>query len=75
MASQHFTLFVAFLVAAINYFAPDYYLPETMPQNFPIESISTYYDFIIIGGGSAGKIIFILLCKYFIQEPFKKILT
>ena len=49
------TLLLSLIVAAISYFQPNEYTVDSMPKNVPIEKLSLFYDFIIIGSGSAGK--------------------
>ena len=48
------TIAISLLAAAIAYFHPDEYTVDSMPKNVPTEHINVYYDFIIVGSGSAG---------------------
>ena len=53
--SRPFALFLTFLMAAISYFQPDEYSEDSMPIDVQVNNLLQTYDFIIVGGGSAGK--------------------
>lgn len=51
-------IFITLLLAAIAYFQVDLVLdPDTLPINVPTIHLLSYYDFIVIGAGSAGLFI------------------
>lgn len=52
-------VFIPTLVAAIAYFQYELLDPEARPIDVATESLLDRYDFIVIGGGSAG-LLFIL---------------
>lgn len=54
-AVSNLAVFVPALVAAIAYFQFEDMDPESRPINVATEDLLDRYDFIIIGGGSAGK--------------------
>lgn len=54
-AATNFAVFLPALVAAIAYFQFEELDPESRPVNVPTEDLLDRYDFIVVGGGSAGK--------------------
>lgn len=49
------TILIGMLLTAIAYYQNDLLLSEeTTPKTVPVENILNKYDFIIVGGGSAG---------------------
>lgn len=54
-AISNLAVFVPALVAAIAYFQYEEMDPESRPINVASEDFLDRYDFIVIGGGSAGK--------------------
>jgi hypothetical protein len=49
------TWFIPMLVAAIAYFQYELLDPEARPINQESQNLLPFYDFIVVGGGSAGK--------------------
>lgn len=50
-------VFIPTLVAAIAYFQYELLDPEARPIDVATESLLDRYDFIVIGGGSAGLLV------------------
>lgn len=50
--------FAPVLVAAMAYFHYELMDPESQPIDVPTSSLLPEYDFIIVGGGSAGILVF-----------------
>lgn len=67
------TILIGMLLTAIAYYQNDLLLSEeTTPKTVPVENILNKYDFIIVGGGSAGIHLSSFFSSYTrnIQEPY-----
>lgn len=53
-AASNLAVFLPALAAAIAYFQYDLLDPESRPINVETEELLDRYDFIVVGGGSAG---------------------
>lgn len=47
---------IPLLIASVTYFQGAFYEPSSRPKFTTPDKLSESYDFIIIGGGSAGKL-------------------
>lgn len=72
-AASNVAWFAPLLIAALAYFHYELMDPESRPIDMETELLSSEYDFIVVGGGSAGKFIAIVVENmYCINSQTKK---
>lgn len=55
VAASNLAVFLPALVATIAYFQYEQMDPESRAVNVPAEELLESYDFLVVGGGSAGR--------------------